>query len=206
MPRYRHTSLPPPYLKRIWLDAEVEVDWSAYPWCLPLFRGRDFELHFDKPVTIIAGENGVGKSTLLEAIGVLAGFDESGGGPGYRAVDNSGALESSGGTLAGALKASWLPKIGPGWFFRAESFFTSRAISTRRRGKAVVRHPISCRIRMARALSASSRNAAAAPGSSCSTSLNRRCRPIASSISFACSIVSSAKGRHRRSSPPIRRS
>ncbi len=123
MPRYRHTTLPPPYLKRVWLDSDAEVDWAAYPWCLPLFRRRDFELSFDRPVTIIAGENGVGKSTLLEALGVLAGFDESGGGPGYIAVDNSSAMESSGGALAGTLKASWLPKIGQGWFFRAESFF-----------------------------------------------------------------------------------
>jgi predicted ATPase len=122
--RYRHTSLPPPYLKHIWLDPEAEADWNAYPWCLPMFSKRAFELRFDKPVTIIAGENGVGKSTLLEAIGVLAGFDESGGGPGYRAVDNSQALESSGGALASKLKASWLPKIGQGWFFRAESFFS----------------------------------------------------------------------------------
>ena len=75
------------------------------------------------PVTIIAGENGVGKSTLLEGIAVLAGFDESGGGTGYRAVDNSRAIETGGGELARSLKASWLPKVGQGWFFRAESFF-----------------------------------------------------------------------------------
>lgn len=54
---------------------------------------------------------------------MLAGFDESGGGPGYRAVDNSRATETGGGELARSLKASWLPKIGRGWFFRAESFF-----------------------------------------------------------------------------------
>jgi predicted ATPase len=29
-----------------------------------------------------------------------------------------------GGTLSKALRASWLPKITNGWFFRAESFFT----------------------------------------------------------------------------------
>ena len=29
-----------------------------------------------------------------------------------------------GGTLAQALRASWLPKITTGWFFRAESFFS----------------------------------------------------------------------------------
>lgn len=123
MARHRHTTLPPPYLKRIWLDASAVEDRTAYPLCLPLFAGGKFELAFDRPVTIIAGENGVGKSTLLEGIAVLAGFDESGGGPGYRAVDNSRALETGGGTLARSLRASWLPRIGRGWFFRAESFF-----------------------------------------------------------------------------------
>jgi predicted ATPase len=121
--RQRHTSLPPPYLKRVWLDREATVDRSAYPWCLPLFRD-DFEIRFDKAITIIAGENGVGKSTLLEGVAVLAGFDESGGGPGYRAVDNSRARETGGELLAGSLRASWLPKVGQGWFFRAESFFS----------------------------------------------------------------------------------
>jgi predicted ATPase len=121
--KQRHTTLPQPYLKRVWLDSEAIIDRKAYPWCLPLFRG-EFELSFDKPITIIAGENGVGKSTLMEGIAVLAGFDESGGGPGYRAVDNSQARERGGGVLASALKASWLPRIGQGWFFRAESFFS----------------------------------------------------------------------------------
>jgi len=121
--KQRHTRLPPPYLKRVWLDPEIAVDRTAYPWCLPLFRDG-FELSFDTPITIIAGENGVGKSTLLEGIAVLAGFDESGGGPGYRAVDNSRAVEQGGASLAAALRASWLPKVGQGWFFRAESFFS----------------------------------------------------------------------------------
>ena len=124
MAKGRHTTLPPPYLKRLWLDPASERDDSAYPHCLPLFRSGDFELSFDRPITIIAGENGVGKSTLLEGIAVLAGFDESGGGPGYRAVDNSSARETGGGLLAAVLRASWLPKIGSGWFFRAETFFS----------------------------------------------------------------------------------
>jgi predicted ATPase len=89
-----------------------------------MFREPNFELEFNAPVTIIVGENGTGKSTLLEGIAVLAGFDEAGGGPGYRPVDHSNALEENGGLLAEAMKASWLPKVGRGWFFRAESFFS----------------------------------------------------------------------------------
>ncbi|KQR83898.1 AAA family ATPase [Sphingomonas sp. Leaf343] len=124
MARGRHTTLPPPYLKRVWIDPEAPVDRAAYPFCLPLFAREAFELRFDAPVTILVGENGVGKSTLLEGIAVVAGFDEGGGGPGYRAVDHSTAIERGGGDLSRALKAAWLPRIGQGWFFRAESFFT----------------------------------------------------------------------------------
>lgn len=120
----KHTSLPPPYLKRVWLDEEQVPNRRDYPFCLPLFRDAAFELAFERPVTIIVGENGTGKSTLLEGIAVLAGFDEAGGGPGYRPVDHSRSIERGGGELARALKASWLPKVGQGWFFRAESFFS----------------------------------------------------------------------------------
>jgi predicted ATPase len=120
----KHTSLPPPYLKKVWLDEEQVPNRRDYPFCLPIFRDPGFELAFDRPVTIIVGENGTGKSTLLEGIAVLAGFDEAGGGPGYRPIDHSRSIEQGGGQLAVALRASWLPKVGQGWFFRAESFFS----------------------------------------------------------------------------------
>ena len=55
---------------------------------------------------------------------MLAGYDEAGGGKGYMPVDHSDALEEMGGELSEALRASWLPKITKGWFFRAESFFS----------------------------------------------------------------------------------
>ena len=121
--RKRDVNLPAPYLRRIWLDPTRIADRAAYPFCVPFLRG-EFELDFDRPITIIAGENGTGKSTLLEGIAVLAGYDEAGGGKGYRPVDHSNALEVMGGQLSTALRASWLPKITKGWFFRAESFFT----------------------------------------------------------------------------------
>jgi predicted ATPase len=121
--RNRTIDLPAPYLRRVWLDAARVRDPAAYPFCLP-FLGDDFELSFDRAITIIVGENGTGKSTLLEGIAVLAGYDEAGGGKGYMPVDHSHALEKMGGRLSTVLRASWLPKITNGWFFRAESFFS----------------------------------------------------------------------------------
>jgi predicted ATPase len=124
MKRKRQTStLPAPYLKRLWLDSSKIDKPDSYPFCLPFLR-TDLELEFDRAITIIVGENGTGKSTLLEGIAVLAGYDEAGGGKGYRPVDHYQAIEAMGGTLSKALRASWLPKITNGWFFRAESFFS----------------------------------------------------------------------------------
>jgi predicted ATPase len=115
--------MPAPYLRRIWLDPSRIGDRAAYPFCLPFLRD-EFDLNFDRSITIIAGENGTGKSTLLEGIAVLAGYDEAGGGKGYMPVDHSNAIEAMGGKLSSAFRASWLPKVTNGWFFRAESFFS----------------------------------------------------------------------------------
>jgi predicted ATPase len=112
-----------PYLRRVWLDPTLVPDRDVYPFCLPLFR-QAFDVDFTHPITIIIGENGTGKSTVMEGIAALAGFDDAGGGKGYRPVDHSRAVEAGGGLLSIALKASWLPRLTNGWFFRAESFFT----------------------------------------------------------------------------------
>jgi predicted ATPase len=121
--RARESRLPAPYLRRIWLDDAALEAQSGYPFDQRWLR-RGFELEFTTPITIIVGENGAGKSTLIEAIAALAGYDEAGGGKGYSPVDHSTALDASGSDLARVLKASWLPKITTGWFFRAESFFS----------------------------------------------------------------------------------
>lgn len=122
MPRKQYISkLPAPYLKRLTIKPDSLGD--GYPFNLP-WLDEDFELEFAQPVTIIVGENGTGKSTLIEAIAALAGYDEAGGGKGYRPVDHSEALEVSGAKLADAFRAGWLPKVTNGWFFKAESFFS----------------------------------------------------------------------------------
>ena len=123
MARRRPIKLPAPYLRRVWLQSDLVTDRESYPFCVPFLRDG-LDLSFDRAITIVVGENGTGKSTLLEGIAALAGYDEAGGGKGCRPVDHSRALEKMGGRLATALRASWLPKITSGWFFRAESFFS----------------------------------------------------------------------------------
>lgn len=121
--RSRNIRLPAPYLRRVWIDPSLITDRKPYPFCLPVLKD-DFELSFERAITIIVGENGIGKSTLLEGIAALAGYDGAGGGKGYTPVDHTWAIEKMGGELSKALRATWLPKITHGWFFRAESFFS----------------------------------------------------------------------------------
>lgn len=118
----RTTRLPAPYLKRLWVREDATLG-EQYPFNLP-WLNAEFTLDLATPVTIIVGENGTGKSTLVEAVAALCGFDEAGGGKGYMPVDHSRAVDRSGALLANALRAAWLPKVTAGWFFRAESFFS----------------------------------------------------------------------------------
>lgn len=122
MRRSRTTNLPAPYLKRLWIGPDVSLP-DEYPFNLP-WLNESFELDFTTPVTIVIGENGTGKSTLIEAVAALSGYDEAGGGKGYRPLDHSTAIDRSGARLAEMLRAAWLPKVTAGWFFRAESFFS----------------------------------------------------------------------------------
>ena len=123
----RPTKLPPPFLKRVWLSGEAvgdELDWDDYPLSLPIVQSGGFDLTFQKPITIIVGENGSGKSTILEAIATMAGFSDSGGAAGMRAVEQSASAGEDGARLGEILKAAWLPQVKRGWFFRAETFFS----------------------------------------------------------------------------------
>ncbi len=121
--RSAKTRLRAPYLRCLsWADPAASRP-RDYPFSLPWLRDPDWKLAFDQPVTIITGENGAGKSTLIEAIAALAGYDEAGGGKGYRPVNHADALDRSGTGIAPHLRAAWLPKVTAGWFFKAETFW-----------------------------------------------------------------------------------
>ncbi len=128
MRRKTGTKLPAPYLKRVSLMADQLVDKTGYPYDLPWLQDREFELDFTTPVTIIVGENGTGKSTLIEAIAAHSGYDEAGGSKDHAAVDHRKAIDKSGALLKEVLRVSWLPKVTTGWFFKAETFFLLRDI------------------------------------------------------------------------------
>ena len=67
------------YIDRVKLTRPLPA--NSYLSRLPAVRHliRQGGLSFSKPVTFLAGENGTGKSTLLEAIAIAAGFNPEGG-------------------------------------------------------------------------------------------------------------------------------
>jgi len=67
-----------PYLRSVMVDPKVEVDPDSYPFTIPAVREMGLLVpHPD--VTFFVGENGAGKSTILEAIAVALGLPAEGG-------------------------------------------------------------------------------------------------------------------------------
>ena len=77
------------------------------------------QFSFNKPVTFFVGENGNGKSTLLEAIAIEYGFNPEGGTKNYNfsTCDSHSELCEAIRLIKGYNKATW------GYFLRAESFY-----------------------------------------------------------------------------------
>lgn len=66
------------FVSRVTLKKDEVESFERYPFCLPAVRSLEaLELH--PKVTFVVGENGTGKSTLLEAIAVSLGFNAEGG-------------------------------------------------------------------------------------------------------------------------------
>lgn len=94
---------------------EAELEGSAFPGCLPFVANAD--LSFDHPVTFFVGENGSGKSTVLEAVADLCALPVGGGGRNELADLDTPHGESE---LAPLLRAAFQRKPPGGYFFRAE--------------------------------------------------------------------------------------
>lgn len=66
------------YIRSLQLKRDKILSFDKYPFCLPAVRNLN-ELNFHPSVTFLVGENGTGKSTILEAIAIDYGFNPEGG-------------------------------------------------------------------------------------------------------------------------------
>lgn len=66
------------YINKIVLKRENINNFSEYPFCIDVIKGFD-ELKITSPVTFLVGENGIGKSTFIEALAVKLGLNPEGG-------------------------------------------------------------------------------------------------------------------------------
>jgi predicted ATPase len=109
-------------LKTIKIVRERVENWDAYPFCVPAIGSLD-ELNLRSRVCLFAGENGTGKSTLLEALAVHYGFGREGGTRNF----NNDSTESNHSidVLVRAMRLSFDKRTGAGYFLRAESFFNT---------------------------------------------------------------------------------
>ena len=106
---------PVPYLLGLKLIHNRLPQQAEYPYNLPFVTELDLE--FQKPVTFFVGENGTGKSTLIEAIAALSRLPVSGGGPNELADNHGPEFES---VLSKILRPSFRQKPRDGYFLRAE--------------------------------------------------------------------------------------
>lgn len=95
-----------------------EADQSRYPFTLPLIRQLD-KIRFDTPVTILVGENGSGKSTILEAIAAAVGSITVGA----ESVLTDPSLAPAR-DLARRMRLAWKVRTRKGFFLRAEDFLS----------------------------------------------------------------------------------
>ena len=67
-----------PYLREISLKRDKILNYEEYPFNIPAVK-EFYRLEFDPDVTFFIGENGTGKSTIVEAIALVMGFGPEGG-------------------------------------------------------------------------------------------------------------------------------
>ncbi|MDX1649184.1 MAG: AAA family ATPase [Myxococcota bacterium] len=100
-------------LRSVELDRDRVEDAGGFPFSVPAIRELPrLELG---AVTLLVGENGTGKSTLLEAVAWAAGLPVTGAAPGAALPEAE--------VLGRALRLGWRRRSRRGLFLRAEDFF-----------------------------------------------------------------------------------
>ena len=108
------------YISKIFLNSLAGYEneyWADLPAVHELLTKEGIQ--FKSPVTYIVGENGIGKSTIIEALAVSYGFNPEGGSRNFNYHTND--THSS---LAGAITLSKTCKhASDGYFLRAETIY-----------------------------------------------------------------------------------
>lgn len=108
------------FLERISIRQEAQDFQNSYLSQIPALRGLE-ELVFHQRITFLVGENGTGKSTLLEAMAAGCGLNPEGGSRNFHF-----STSDTHSSLYRAVKLSrgpYRPKNG--FFLRAESFYNA---------------------------------------------------------------------------------
>ena len=92
-------------------------DEEGFPFAVPAIATLE-RIELSAPVTLFVGENGTGKSTLLEALAIAAQLPAVGAAP--LSADATLAAQRR---LADHLRLSWTARDHRGFFLRAEDFF-----------------------------------------------------------------------------------
>ncbi|SDY25891.1 Predicted ATPase [Evansella caseinilytica] len=107
-----------PYIRGIELKREEIPSFQRYPFNVPALKSLT-KLSLHPRVTYIVGENGMGKSTLLEAIAVASGFNPEGGTRNFQFSTRASHSELD--NYIRIVKSVWKPEDG--FFLRAETFY-----------------------------------------------------------------------------------
>ncbi|SMB87737.1 Predicted ATPase [Desulfonispora thiosulfatigenes DSM 11270] len=106
------------YIRSVELQRDRISNFSEYPFCLSAVNNL-FKLKFHPNVTFIVGENGTGKSTILEAIATVYGFNPEGGTKNF-----TFSTKDTHSDLHNYIKLTkGIKKPQDGFFLRAESFY-----------------------------------------------------------------------------------
>ncbi|HLK57956.1 MAG TPA: AAA family ATPase [Chthonomonadaceae bacterium] len=106
------------FIKAVILERERVASFKKYPFSIPAVQKME-TLEFHPKVTFLVGENGVGKSTLIEAIAVAAGFNAEGGSKNFNF-----ATRKTHSKLSEALTIKrGIYREEDGFFLRAESLY-----------------------------------------------------------------------------------
>jgi len=109
-----------PRLKNVKLLRDSVESWDEYPFSVPPIGGLD-SVDITSRICFFVGENGTGKSTLLEGIAAHYGFGREGGSRNFSFATTSSVRSID--PLVRALRVGFTVRSGSGFFLRAESFF-----------------------------------------------------------------------------------